>query len=264
MIIRILLLVLLSFNLFAQDDEIEIGIEHDKHLGQNIPLDLEFTNYDGTKYKLSEIIDKPTVLALVYYRCPGLCSPLMNNLGEVMDKAKVKAGDDYQALSISFDPTEDAPLAKDKRVNYLNAMETKIPDDAWRFMVGDSTNIAKLTDAVGFRYKRDADGVNWIHSGALIVISPNGKITRYLLGTSYLPFDFKMAVVEASKGIATPPINKLLEYCFSYDPDGKKYVFNVNKVFGTLIFGAAGIFLTVLIFKGRKKKAKNKETLKDG
>lgn len=252
------LLLLFSFNLFAED-EIPIGIEHDKYLGEKIPLDLTFTNYDGKEYKLSEIIDKPTVLALVYYRCPGLCSPLMNNLGTVMDQAKIEPGEDYQALSISFDPTEDYNLARDKRVNYINAMDRKIPDDAWRFMAGDSANIAKLTQSVGFKYQRDADGVNWIHSGALIVIAPDGKITRYLLGTSYLPFDFKMAVVEASKGIATPPVNKLLEYCFSYDPKGGKYVFNVNKVFGTLIFGGVGIFFAILVFKGRKKKAKNKE-----
>ncbi len=260
--IKLLIILSLFFSniLIAQDDEeIEIGIEHDKYLGEYIPLDLTFTNYDGKEYQLKDIIDKPTVLALVYYRCPGLCSPLMNNLGVVMDQAKITPGEDYQALSISFDATEDYKLAKDKRQNYLNAMETDIPDDAWRFMAGTQENIDKLTDAVGFRYIRDADSVNWVHSGALIVIAPDGKITRYLLGTSYLPFDFKMAVVEASKGVATPPVNKLLEYCFSYDPEGKKYVFNVNKVFGTLIFGAAGIFFAVLVIKGRKKKVTKKE-----
>lgn len=131
-------------------------------------------------------------------------------------------------------------------------MTRALKDDDWLFMVGDSSNVAKIADAVGFRYKSDGKD-DYIHAGAIVMISPNGKITRYLLGTTYLPFDFKMAIVESSKGIASPPITKLLEYCFSFDPEGNKYVFNFNKVAGTVIFLGVGIFFIVLLVKGRKK-----------
>ncbi|MBX3044587.1 MAG: SCO family protein [Candidatus Kapabacteria bacterium] len=246
--------ILLNITLLTakEDKPVEIGIEHEKKLGQMLPMDLEFRNSEGDVRKLGDIINKPTVLALVYYHCPGICSPLLTSLGEVIDKADIKPGKDYQVLAISFDPRETYDVAARWKNNYLNAMERAIDKEDWLFMVGDSANVAKITDAVGFRYKSDGKD-DFIHSGALIMISPEGKITRYLLGTSYLPFDFKMAIIEASKGIASPPITKLLAYCFSYDPDGKKYVFNFNKVAGTAIFLGVGIFFVVLLVKGRKK-----------
>jgi len=236
----------------ADDKPLEIGIEHDKKLGNILPLDLQFRNSDGKYMTLKEIIKKPTVLALVYYRCPGICSPLLTSLGEVVDKADIEPGKDYQVLTISFDSRETYDIAAKWKMNYFNGMTRSLADKDWLFMVGDSTNVAKIADAVGFRFKSDGKD-DFIHAGALMMISPEGKITRYLLGTSYLPFDFKMAVIESAKGIAAPPITKLLAYCFSYDPEGNKYVFNFNKVAGTVIFLGAGIFFVVLLVKGRKK-----------
>lgn len=242
----------ISIKATTDDKPLEVGIEHEKKLGNMLPLDLEFRNSGGETRTLKEIIKKPTVLALVYYHCPGICSPLLTSLGEVIDRADVEPGKDYQILTISFDPRETYEVAARWKKNYFNGMERAIADEDWLFMVGDSANVAKITDAVGFRYKSDGKD-DFVHSGALIMISPEGKITRYLLGTSYLAFDFKMAIIEASKGIASPPITKLLAYCFSYDPDGKKYVFNFNKVAGTVIFLGVGIFFVVLLVKGRKK-----------
>lgn len=250
-----LIIFLMLFNfmfIFAEDKPLEIGIEHDKKLGNMLPLDLEFRNSTGEMRKLRDIIKKPTVLALVYYRCPGICSPLLTSLGEVIDRADIEPGKDYQILTISFDPRETYDIAARWKDNYFEGMKRSLNNDDWLFMVGDSLNVAKIADAVGFRYKFDGKD-DYIHAGALMMISPEGKITRYLLGTSYLPFDFKMAILESSKGIASPPITKLLEYCFSYDPEGNKYVFNFNKVAGTVIFLGVGIFFVVLLVKGRKK-----------
>lgn len=243
----------------SEEKDVEIGIEHDKKLGKQVALDAEFTDSHGKTYKLRDLIDKPTILSLVYYNCPGICSPLLTNLGEVIDLAKIEPGEDYQVLSISFDPSEGTPLAAKWKKNYVEAMKRQVDDTDWRFMTGDSANIAALTESVGFHYLPDGEG-DYIHSGALIAISPKGKITRYLLGLDYNPFDFKMAVIEASKGVATPPITKMLAYCFSYDPDGNKYIFNINKVFGTIIFLGAGIFLAVLLFK----KGKRNRTIEKG
>jgi len=246
-----IVLILVSANIKA-DTSLEIGIEHDKKLGKFVDLNLEFTDSEGNKKKLKDIISKPTVLSLVYYHCPGICSPLLTNLAKVIDEAKVEPGKDYQVLTISFDPRETSELAKKWKKNYISSLERPFNEDFWTFMVGDSLNIAKITDQVGFRYKSDGKE-DFIHAGALIVLGIDGKINRYLLGTEYLPFDFKMAVIESSKGVSAPPISRILAYCYSYDPEGKKYVFNVTKVAGTIIFLGAGIFLAVLIIKGRKK-----------
>jgi protein SCO1/2 len=257
----IFLISICGFSVNAEEEEhVEIGIEHDKRLGKTIPLDeFTFTNSDGRDVTLREAFDgKPVVLSLVYFQCPGICSPLLNNFGKVIDQSKVVPGEDYKALSISFDPSETAPLAQKWKSRYLGDIKRDIDTNAWEFMVGDSANIKKLTDAVGFYYKPDGQG-DFIHSGALIVLSPDGKITRYLLGTTFMPFDFRMAVVEAGKGISSPPINRVLEFCFSYDPEGQKYVFNFNRIAGTVIFLGVGIFLTVLIIRGRNKKVKRGE-----
>lgn len=247
---------LLFSNVDKKEEKVKIGIEHDQRLGEEIAMDAVFTNSDGKKIKLADIIDKPTVLSLVYYDCPGICSPLLTNLGEVMDLAKVVPGEDYQVLSVSFDPNEGPKLAEKWKKNYYNAMERKLGEHDWRFLTGDTNNIKKLTESVGFYYQPDGMG-DFTHSGALIVISPEGKITRYLLGIDYNPFDFKMAIVEASKGIATPPITKVLAYCFSYDPDGGKYVFNINKVAGTVVFLGAGLFLTIMLIRGKRRSSIN-------
>lgn len=237
---------------FSEDKPLAVGLEHEKKLGKMLPMDLKFQNSDGRILTLKEIITKPTVLSLVYYHCPGICTPLLNSLTEVIDDSKIEPGKDYKVLTISFDTKETYQTAAKWKNNYLNSMSRALKPEDWYFMVGDSMNVARITDAVGFRYKSDGKK-DFIHSGALVVLSPEGKITRYLLGTDFLPFDFKMAVVEASKGVASPPITKLLAYCYSYDPEGKKYVFNFTKVAGTFIFLGAGVFFLVLIIKGRKK-----------
>lgn len=244
----------------ADEQKVKVGIEDTQFLGKYVPLDAEFTNSDGYKKSLRELITKPTVLALVYYHCPGICSPLLTNLSKVVDECDLVPGENYNILSISFDPTESFNVAAKWKKQYLDGMDKKVPQDAWHFMVGDSTNIKKLTNSVGFYYKPDGNG-DFIHSGCLIMLSPEGKITRYLMGTQYLPFDFKMAITESSKGIATPPIAKVLATCFSYDPKGNKYVFDFNKVTGAAVFLFAGIFLTFLIIKGRKKSKKGADNV---
>ncbi|HRP01535.1 MAG TPA: SCO family protein [Candidatus Kapabacteria bacterium] len=254
--LSICLILCLGATKFLAEDRLEVGIEYDKKLGQFVDLNLSFTDSDGSIKKLKDIIKKPTVLSLVYYHCPGICSPLLTNLGKVIDQAQVEPGKDYQVLTISFDPKEDAPLAAKWKNNYLKSLKRPVKSEDWSFMVGDSLNIAKITDQVGFRYKSDGKD-DYIHSGALIVLGTDGKIDRYLLGTDYLPFDFKMAVYETAKGIAAPPISRMLAYCYSYDPNGRTYVFNFTKVAGTIIFVGAGVLLLTLILKGRSKNSNN-------
>ncbi|MBT3302143.1 MAG: SCO family protein [Bacteroidetes bacterium] len=248
-----LFLLLFSISLFAvshsQEKEMpEIGIY--EQLDKYIPTNLEFYDIDSNLVKLSSLIDKPTVLSLVYFTCPGICSPLLDGLAEVIDWADIELGVDYQVFTISFNYSETPSLAKSKRFNYLKQIEKEVDEDAWKWFTGDSVNIYGLTDAVGFKFKRE--GKDFIHAGTLILLSPDGKVTRYLYGTKFNQFDLKMAVMEASEGKSSPTISKVLQYCFSYDADGKKYVFNVTKIGATVVILFAVIFFLILVLKRKK------------
>ncbi|MCX6258364.1 MAG: SCO family protein [Bacteroidia bacterium] len=240
------LTILLVYSLRAQEQEIGIYEKLDQFVAKDIVLQDE----NGKDVRLGELVDKPTVLTLVYFTCPGICSPLLDGVAEVISRCDLKLGKDYQVLSVSFNSSEKSDLAKAKRKNYVKQVTKPVPDDGWRFFTADSSNIARLTDGVGFKYKKQ--GRDFIHAATLIVLSPAGKITRYLYGTTYLPFDLKMAIIESAKGKSSPTINKVLQYCFSFDPQGKKYVFNIMKVSATIILSLIAIFFLYLVFSKKK------------
>jgi protein SCO1 len=251
-----ILFLFCGINLFGQkvfDDKTkdpEIGIV--EHLDSFIPTDIYLIDESNQRVKLTDLIDKPTIINWVYFRCPGICSPLMEGLAKVMDESDMVPGLDYQVLTISFDPRETIDLGIKKKTNYLNLVNKKEAiGKGWHFFVSDSLSIAKGTNATGFKYKRT--GMDFTHAASICVVSPKGKITRYLNGIYFLPFDLKMAVVESSKGMSAPTINKIMQYCFSYDPVGQAYVLNVTKISGTLILFFAVLFFLVLIFKPKRK-----------
>lgn len=224
--------------LFQQ--ELEIGV--DEKLGEIIPETIMLFNEAGDTVNLLSLIDKPTILTLVYYRCPGICSPLMEGLADVIDRSDMSLGKDYQVLTISFDSREDTELALRKKRNHLNLMRKKEEaEQHWKFFTTDELNSSLITDAVGFRYRKT--GNDFVHSATLIVISPEGKITRYLNGITFLPFEIKMSILEASEGRLGTTVNKILQYCYAFDPAGQTYVLNITKVVGTIV-----VFLTVLLF----------------
>jgi len=241
--------LLLSFPIIADEPPAELGIY--EHLDSYLPANLDFVDENNNPVNLKEKINKPTVIALVYYECPGLCSPLLEGVAEVITKAKVDLGTEYQVLTVSFDPSETPELAKAKKDNYAKLVKGKDVDNGWKWLTGDSANINRLLNTLGYKVKKEGD--DFIHPASIIVISPEGKITRYLHGTYFLPFDLKMAVVEASEERSSPTINKVLKFCFSYDADGKKYVFNITKVAGSIILlFAVSLFLFLAFGKKRK------------
>lgn len=225
----------------------------DEKLGQYIPKGLEFFNEDGQKIKLDSLITKPVIFAFVYYHCPGICSPLLMGVSEVVDRVDLEPGKDFQVVTLSFDNSETPADAKKWKQEHLNSMRRNMPDGSWTFLTGDSANIIKLTDAVGFYFKPEGDN-DFAHPTALITITNKGMISRYILGTSFLPFDIKMAVLEASKGVSSPTVNKILEYCFSYDRASNSYVFNIKKIAGSILLLLIAGFFTILIVKSKKKK----------
>lgn len=248
-----IIFLLITGNIFAEGEEApvpEIGIY--ERLGETLPGDITLTDESGQKVKLNSLITKPTIFSLVYFKCPGICSPLLNGMTKAIDKADLVPGVDYNIITVSFDTTDGYQLAAEKKQNYMNELTRKIPPDSWRFLTGDSANTKKITDALGFKYKRE--GVDFIHSAAIMVVSPDGKIVRYLYGTDFLPFDFKMAVTEASEGRVVPSINKLVKMCFSFDPDGRRYVLNFTRIAGGGMIILLGIFVVFLTRKNKKNK----------
>lgn len=242
---------LFSTNVFAQLSN-ESSVE--EHLGENIPLDLTFLNENGDSVKLADIITKPTMLSLVYFRCPGICSPLLSGLVDVVEKIDEKPGEDYQLLTISFDPTDNPAMAAKKKNNYLKSFNIDFPEEQWHFLTGESASIQAITKAVGFKYKQTGD--DFVHPGLVTMVGSDGKISRYLFGITFLPFDVKMALLEASEGRTGPTINKVLLYCFSYDPAGKQYAFNFLKVTGTIVIFLVLVFVVFLIFVSRTRRKK--------
>lgn len=250
---KFFLLILSGFLLFSmQAQYIEnsdmIGIY--EKLDTVLPADAQFYTEQGELVSLVSLIDKPSVLVLVYYTCPGICSPLLDGMADVITKMDLELGKDYQVLTVSFNPEETPELARDKKVNYVKQVKKEINEEAWMWLTGDSANIYKLTNSVGYHFIKQ--GEDFVHAAAIIAISPEAKVTRYLYGTYFLPFDLKMAIVEASQGRSGPTINKVLQYCFSYDPEGKSYVFNITKVTATLILFFVAVFFIYLLFSKRK------------
>ena len=137
-------------------------------------------------------------------------------------------------------------------------MDREVPEDSWRFLSGTTESIHAVCNAVGFKYKRMED--EWIHSGAIMAVFPKGKISRYLFGITFLPFDVKMALAEASQGKTGPTINKMLLFCFNYDPQGRKYVFNILAVVGVVSLAVAVSFLTFLFFTTKKFRRETNKT----
>jgi protein SCO1/2 len=248
------------FSAISQEAEPDNELGIYEHLDEYISDDLVFRDELYNEINIKDAIDKPTVICLVYYECPGICSPLLNGLAEAMDKADVELGKDYQVFTISFSHTEKPPLALKKKKTYTKLVSHGDTENSWKFFTGDSITINRLLNEVGFKVKKE--GKEYIHPGSLIMLSPEGKITRYLYGSTYfLPFDLKMAIVEAAQGKSGPTINKVLNYCFTYDAEGKKYVFNITKVSGSIIILIAAALLIGLVLSSRKRK-KIKESSK--
>lgn len=230
----------------------EIGI--DEKLGEYVPLDLTFVDERGNPLQLRELINKPTIVSLVYYRCLSICPRVLSGVAEVLDKLGMEPGEDYNVITLSFDETDSPKESLRKKRNYVTSFEKPFPEEAWRFLTGEKENIRRFTDALGFHFKREGEG--FVHPASVIILSPHGKVVRYLRGVQFLPFDMKMALLEASEGRVGPTISRVLLYCFSYDPKGKKYVFNILKVSAAVIIIFMIALFAYLALRRRTPKAK--------
>ena len=258
--ILVFILAFLYFNgnaqMYQPGSNGQVGIN--EHLGNTIPLDLKFVNEKKDTVVLRNLITKPTILSFVYFDCPGICTPMLENISDVIEKMDLKIGEDYNVLSISFNNKDNTDKAVEKKKNIV-CEHCVAKNLNWHYLTGDSTEIQKILTSVGFAVKRS--GNDYLHPGAIIIISPAGKITRYLYGTRFMPLDLKLALIEAEKGLPRPTIHRVLEFCYSYDPEGKRYGLEITKLVGNFILILIIIFVIILFV--RKKKI-NKTNLQNG
>lgn len=275
-LIGLLLAVVTAFgvgNVTAQQEsQVSVGV--DPKLGEFIDLDLAFFDEEGKEVALRDMIDGPTALTLVYFRCPGICTPLLNAMATTMDKVAQEydmlAGQDYRHLTISFDPRErEVPdIAKNKQQAMLGSLKHRIEPAGWRFMTGESENIATITQQVGFRYLEAKQ--DFSHKGVVIFLSKEGKIVSYLDGgpkmssvaqqkpqPNILPMELKLALNDAAEGTPRSLIEKLQGLCYSYDPAAKTYGLMINRIIlgvGVVTLLAFGGFL---FFLGKPRKSRD-------
>ena len=226
----------------------EIGV--DEKLGETIPMDLEFVNSDGQIVRLADLIEegKPVLLNPLYYECPILCGLVLDAVFNVVSELAWSPGRDYTIISFSIDPEETPEMAAKSKDQYLTRLGRAGAEQGWHFLTGEEESIKKLTDSIGFRYKYDERTGEYIHLASIMMISPNGTITRYLYGAAFREFDLRNALFEAADGTIGSAMDRVIMYCFTYDPSSQSYVpvaMNIMKLGGlaTLIF--LGIFLGV-------------------
>lgn len=242
-------LVCTAYSIDDVKDLKEVGI--DEKLGDTIPLDLEFYDTNSEKVKLNSFFleKKPVILSLVYYSCPRVCNFATDGVVDVVNRmAALEVGSDYKVLTISFNPEDTPEIAGQKAQRYYEQLDQRhFPKGNWHFLTGDAESIKALTNAVGFRYKKE--GNEFAHPSSLIIITPDGMISRYLNGIQHEPKDLRMALLEATNGeIGTSRIiNKALLFCYQFDPVGKKYALAALKVVkagGVITLLCLGAFLT--------------------
>lgn len=235
----------------------EVGIQ--QKLNEQIPLEIEFKDEAGKTVKLGDYFGKrPVVLALVYYECPMLCSEVLNGLTGSLKALSLNAGKDFDVIAISFDARENEKpeLAKNKKENYLNRYGREGAENGWHFLTGTQDSIDKITKAVGFSYKWDEQTKQFAHAGAIMILTPEGKMSKYLYGIDYAPKDVKLALIESSENKIGSPVDQLLLYCYHYNPATGKYglaILNVIRLGGILTILGIGAMIFVFWRRGKNK-----------
>ncbi len=229
----------------------QVGI--DQKLNQSIPLDLTFRDEDGKTVALGQFFgQKPVILTLVYYNCPMLCTQVLNGVESSLKELSTDIGNQYDVVTISIDPTESHVLAKTKKEMYVGMYGRSGAAEGWHFLTGDEPQIKQLANAVGFRYAYDPDSKQFAHASAIMLLTPEGKISRYFYGIQYPTRDLRLGLVEASEGKIGTPVDQVLLFCYHYDPATGKYgllISHVIQIGGALTVLILGVGMLIL-FRG--------------
>jgi protein SCO1/2 len=224
----------------------EVGI--DQKLNQSIPLNLEFRDEHGKAVQLGEFFgQKPVILSLVYYNCPMLCTQVLNGLESSLKLIPMDIGKQFNVVTVSIDPTERSVLAEAKRALYTGLYGRPGAAAGWHFLTGDQQQIKQLANAVGFRYAYDPDSKQYAHASVIMILTPEGKLSRYFYGIQFPSRDLRLGLVEASQGKIGSPVDQVLLFCYHYDPSTGKYGLLISRLIQTA--GAVTVFaIATLIF----------------
>ncbi len=223
------------------------GVGITEKLGARVDMGLVFTNEAGEKVTLGDYFrrGKPVMLSLAYYSCPNLCNYHLNGVKDALREMNWTLGKEFEYVVVSIDPAETPKLAAEKKANYLKAYGRVGAENGWHFLVGEEASVRALADQVGFQYRWDEESRQWAHSAAAIILTPSGDISRYLFGIHFEPQTMRLSLVEAGQGNVGSLVDKLILYCFHYDPKASKYtLYAMNVMRG----GAALVVLVLLAF----------------
>ncbi len=233
-------------------------IRIDENLGAQLPLDAKLTDSNGLGVTLGSLLakDKPTVLTIGYYGCPMLCDIVLNGALTGFKGLEYGVGKEFNVLSLSIEPKETADLAQAKRESYVKSYGREVRAEGWRFVVGDGQETKRIADAAGWHYFWDDETKQWAHAAGIFVLTPEGKISRVLYGIMFEPRDLKFALVEASAGRVGSAVDKLLLWCYHYDPKDKQYVIyamRFMRIGGALTFLALATTVGLLWRADRRR-----------
>jgi protein SCO1/2 len=233
------------------------GVGIDQKLDQQAPLNLTFTNEAGATVPLSSFFHskRPVILALVYYRCPMLCTQILNGLESSLKAVSFLPGQDFEIVAVSFDPKDTWQTAAAKKQMYLKRYGRANSANGWHFLVGDPTNIKALTEAVGYHYKYDPATDQFAHASGIMILTPDGRMSRYFYGVEYAPRDVRLGLVEASQNKIGSPVDQLLLFCYHYDPSTGKYgamAINMVRIAGAAFVLVGGAVLLIALRREKR------------
>jgi protein SCO1 len=228
----------------------------DQKLNQPVPLDAQFTDEQHRIVRLGDYFgQKPVVIVMAYYNCPMLCIQVLNGLAASLSVLSLEAGTDYEVVVVSIDPREEPPLAATKKATFLERYRHPENAGGIHFLTGEQAPIARVAEAVGFRYVWDEGLKQFAHPTGIVVATPSGLISRYLFGVEYGPRDLRLALVESSAGTIGSPVDAVLLYCYHYDPQTGRYglvVMAILRAAAAATALAMGTFLVVMVRRERR------------
>lgn len=233
------------------------GVEIEEKLNAQVPVGASFLDQDGKPVRIADFLGKgkPVVVALVYYECPMLCGLVLGGMARGMKETGLELGKDYTALSISFDPREKPAQGFVRQKHYLQSFDKADRKDVWPFLVGQDAQIHLVTDAVGFRYKFDEETKQYAHGAAILVLTPDGRVSRYLYGVEFPGRDLRLALVEAADGKVGTSFDRFLLTCYRYDPVARKYVpYAMGMVRAGALLVLFGLASVLFVFWRREAK----------
>ena len=222
----------------------------DQRLNETIPLETVFRDEDGREVKLGEYFGaQPVVLVMAYYRCPMLCTQVLNGLVEGLRESRLTMGQDFRVVTVSFDPSDSPKMAVAKKANYIRAYADPKAAADWHFLTGTQPSIDRLAQAIGFRYAYDAASDQYAHAAGIVVLTPSGRISRYFYDVHYSGRDLRLGLVEASQNRIGTAIDQVMLFCFHYDPTAGRYgaaIMNFVRAGGVLTMLGLGLFFFLL------------------